>query len=65
MCTKNYGQMMYGSWDMLRDGETDGRVDGRTDGWMEGQTDGWKKWHIEVGAPPKNVLVSSYIEKIR
>ena len=20
---------------------------------MDGQTDGWKKWHIEVGAPPK------------
>ena len=36
---------MYSSWDMLRDGQTDGRTDG--------QTDGWKKWHIEVGAPPK------------
>ena len=25
------------------------------DGWMDGQTDGWKKWHIEVGAPPKKL----------
>ena len=25
-----------------------------TDGWTDGQTDGQKKWHIEVGAPPKN-----------
>ena len=25
-----------------------------TDGWMDRQTDGRKKWHIEVGAPPKN-----------
>ena len=37
MCTKNYDQMVYGSWDMLCDGRTDGR----------------KKWHKEVGAPPK------------
>ena len=42
MCTKNYDQMMYGSWDMVRDGQTDRRTDGR------------KKWHIEVGAPSKN-----------
>ena len=33
---------MYGSWEMLRDGQMDGRIDGQ------------KKWHIEVGAPPKN-----------
>ena len=38
MCTKNYDQMMYGSQDMVRDRRTDGR----------------KKWHIEVGVPPKN-----------
>ena len=25
-----------------------------TDGGTDGRTDGWKKWHIEVGAPPKN-----------
>ena len=37
MCTKNYDQMMYISSDMV----------------CKGQTDGWKKWHIEVGAPPK------------
>ena len=33
---------MYGSWDMVRKGWTDGRIDRR------------KQWHIEVGAPPKN-----------
>ena len=26
------------------------------DGQRHRQTDGWKKWHIEVGAPPKNEL---------
>ena len=41
MCTKNYDQMMYSSWDMVHEKRTDG------------QTDGQKKWHIEVGAPPK------------
>ena len=44
MCPKNYDQMMYGSWDIL--------CDGWTDRWM----DRWKKWHIEVGAPPKNLI---------
>ena len=38
MWTKKYDQMMYGSWDMVRNR------------W----TDGWKKWHTEVDAPPKN-----------
>ena len=45
MCTKNYDQMMYGSWDMVcnrRMGEQ-----------MERQMDEWKKWHIEVGPPKK------------
>ena len=41
MCTKTYDQMMYGSWDMVHNRQ------------MDGQTDGRKKWHIEVGAPPK------------
>ena len=40
MCTKNYDQMIYGSWDKARDGRTDGQ----------------KKWHMEVGVPPKNDL---------
>ena len=40
MCVKNYDQMMYCSWDMVRDGRTDGRTDG--------------KWHVEVDVPPKN-----------
>ena len=26
------------------------------------QTDGWKKWHIEVGAPPKKWYPSSYVD---
>ena len=39
ICTKNYNQMMYSSWDMVRDR----------------RMDGWKKSHIEVGAPPKNL----------
>ena len=39
MCTKNYVQMMYGSWDMVRDGRTDGRTE---------------KVTIEVGVPTKN-----------
>ena len=32
MCTKNYDQMMYGSWDMVRGRQTDRWTDGRTDG---------------------------------
>ena len=27
MCNKNYDQMMYGSWDMMRDWRTDGKSD--------------------------------------
>ena len=38
MRTKNYDQMMYGSWDMV----------------CNRQMDGQKKWHIEVGTPPRN-----------
>ena len=44
MCTKNYDRMVYSSWDKVRDRRTDGRTDGR------------KKWHTEVGAPPKNPI---------
>ena len=47
MCTKNYDHMMYGSWDMVPEmGWMDGLTEGRTDK---------KKWHVEVGAPPKNI----------
>ena len=46
-CTKNYDQMMHSSWDMLHNREMDGQ--------MDRQTDGQKKWHIEVGAPPKKM----------
>ena len=41
MCSKNYDQTMYSSWDMVCKGQIDRWKDGR-------------KWHIEVGAPPKN-----------
>ena len=39
MCTKNYDQMMYGSWDMVRDGWTDERTE---------------KVTYRGGCPPKN-----------
>ena len=39
---------------------TDGRTDGQTDGW----TDRRKKWHIEVGAPPKKSTKISFLLKI-
>ena len=48
VCTKNYNQMMYSSWDIVHDGWMDGWTDGRMDRWMDG-----RKWYIEVGAPPK------------
>ena len=47
MCTKNYDHMMQGSWDKVHEGRSDRQTDERTDR--------RKKWHIEVGAPPKNV----------
>ena len=40
MCTKNYDQMTYGSWDIVHNR------------WMDGN--GWMDGHVEVGAPPKN-----------
>ena len=48
MCNKNYDQIMYGSWDIVRNRRTDGR------------TDGQKKWHIEVDAPPMKVISMNY-----
>ena len=50
-CTKNYDQVMYGSWDMVCDGQMDGRTDWR------------KKWHIEVGAPPKKHKITYWMGK--
>ena len=35
MCTKNYDQMMHGSWDMVDNRQTDRWTDGRTGGQME------------------------------
>ena len=54
MCNKNHDQMMYGSWDILCNRQTDGRMDGQMDGWTDRWTDGRKMWHTEVGAPPKS-----------
>ena len=33
------------------------------DGWTDRRTDGRKKWHVEVGVPPKKVM-NSYQEKL-
>ena len=39
-------------WKLVHDGHGWDMVhDGQTDGWMDGQ----KKWHIEVGGPPKKI----------
>ena len=38
---------------MVRNGWTDGQTDQRTDGQTDLRMDRWKKWHLEVGAPPK------------
>ena len=32
-CTKSYNYMMYGSWNMVREGRTDRRMDGKSDSW--------------------------------
>ena len=32
MCTKQYDQIMFGSWDMVRGGRTDRRMDERMEG---------------------------------
>ena len=48
MSTKNYGKMMYGSWDMVCNREMDRR----------------KKWHIEVGAQPKNVEFKRLLREV-
>ena len=33
------------------------------DGWTDRRTDRRKKWHVEVGVPPKKVM-NSYQEKL-
>ena len=43
-CSKNYDQMIYSSWYIVHNG------------WTYGQTDRRKKWHIEVGVPPKKFI---------
>ena len=39
---------------MMHDGLTDVWTERQTDRQADRQTDRQKKWHIEVGAPPKN-----------
>ena len=43
-CSKNYDQLIYSSWYIVHNG------------WTYGQTDRRKKWHIEVGVPPKKFI---------
>ena len=42
ICSKNYDQLIYSSWDMVHNK------------WTDRQMDGWKKWALEEDAPPKN-----------
>ena len=44
ICPENYDQMMYGSWDIVSNRRG-----------ADGHTDRRKEWHIEVGAPTKNL----------
>ena len=50
MCTKNYDHMMYCFWDLVCDRRTKRQTDKRM-----------KKWHTEVGAPPKNLNLKDCI----
>ena len=54
LCTKNYDKMMYGSWDIACNGRTDRCTD--TNRWRDRQMDRQKRWHIEVGVPPKKIV---------
>ena len=52
MCTKNYDQMIYSSWDPVRDGwlerQMDGWKDRQKDQWMtERQTDEQTYWRMD------------------
>ena len=51
-CTKNYDQMIYGSWDMVHNR----RTNGQTDGWTDGNI--WTDGHITVGGQPKMLSIS-------
>ena len=45
--------------------ETDGQRRMDREGWTDRLTDGWKKWHIEVGAPPKKCMeISSFCTSV-
>ena len=39
-------------------------TDRQTGGWTDRRTDGQKKWHIEVGAPPKKILTNDILSKL-
>ena len=53
MCTKNYDHMMYCFWDLVCDRRTKRQTDKRM-----------KKWHTEVGAPPKNLNLKDCIRSM-
>ena len=82
MCAINENRMMYGSWNIRHN-----RIFCYVgpffafshDAWFlrygvqqtDGQTDRWKRWHIEVGAPPKKYcpvsllfMISEVFEKL-
>ena len=46
MCTKNYDQMMYSSWDMVHNRWKDRCTDRQMDEW---------KWHIDLGTSSKKL----------
>ena len=56
MCTKNNDHMIYSSWNMVCNRWTDRQMNR----WMDGWTDVQKKWHIEVGAPPKYIKLARF-----
>ena len=47
ICTKNYDQMKYGSWDMVHDRRTEGPTAGKSD--------------IQVGTPPKHATTKQQL----
>ena len=57
MCTKNYDQMMYVSWGMVRNERTDGRTDERTGGWTEKVTyrGGCPTWKFNIEYSKSNI----------
>ena len=57
MCTKNYDHIMYASWDKVHNRWMDRQMNR----WTDGPTDRQKKWHTEVGVPPKKITLQKKI----